>query len=83
MLLIWRQGRMGRSESRRDVRGLEDLRDLLRVEFGAQVFYIEARGTSGEEPLDSRLRFSPEDLTDEDFRWLTAPVRDEVRGVRL
>lgn len=83
MLLIWRQGRMGRSESRRDVRGLDDLRDLLRVEFGAQVFYIEARGAGSDETLDSRLRFSPEDLTDDDFHWLTAPVRDQVRGVRL
>ena len=31
---------------------------------------------------DSRVRVSPEDLTVDDFDWLTAPVKNEVRGVR-
>jgi hypothetical protein len=57
---------------------------LLAAEFGDRVFYLEARLPSGDqgEVLDYRLRFSAEDMTDEDLRWLTAPVQGEVRGVR-
>ena len=80
-LLIWRNGVDGPSETRR-VTDLEDLRDLVRVEFGSRITYVVARELDGlGETLDQHLRLSPDDLTDEDFRWLTAPVSHQVRGV--
>lgn len=82
-LLIWKTSRLNQSEARHSVRDLEDLIDLLRAEFSDRTVFIEARATDGtERALDSRIRVSPDDLTDEDFAWLTASVKHEVRGVR-
>lgn len=82
-LLVWKSGLNGFSESRYDVCDLEDLRDLVRAIFRGRLTYLEARRACGrDETIDSRLRTSAEDFTHEDFLWLTAPPRDEVRGVR-
>ncbi len=82
-LLIWKTSRFNHSETRHPVRDREELVDVLRTEFSDRMIYIEARGTDGSgRPLDSRVRVSLDDLTDEDFDWLTAPVENEVRGVR-
>ncbi len=82
-LLIWKTSRMVQSETRHTVRDLEDLIDLVRAEFSDRMVYIEAReNDSSGAAYDSRVRVSPEDLTADDFDWLTAPVKNEVRGVR-
>ncbi len=82
-LLIWKTSRMVHSETRHTVRDLADLIDLVRTEFSDRMIYIEAReNDSTGTAYDSRVRVSPEDLTVDDFDWLTAPVKNEVRGVR-
>ena len=82
-LLIWKTSRLNQSEARHTVRDLEDLVDLLRTEFSDNMIFIEARGTDGSPRAhESRVRVSPGDLTDEDFAWLTASVKHELRGVR-
>lgn len=79
-LLIWKNSRLGTSETRHNVADLDDLRELLATELGDRILYLVAR-SEDDETLDQRLRSSISDLTDEDFHWLTAPVAHEVRGV--
>jgi hypothetical protein len=81
-LLIWKSTRLAQSETRHNVRDLSDLQDLIRTEFADRMIYMEARETDSGDAMDSRLRVSPDDLTDDDFHWLTAPVKNEVRGVK-
>jgi hypothetical protein len=80
---IWKTSRFGLSETRHVVRNLGDLRDLLDSELRDRVLYLEARQLDdSDEVLSSHLRSSAEDLTEDDFRWLTDGVRSEMRGVR-
>lgn len=81
-LLIWKRGALSQSETRHSVRDLDDLRDLIRSEFSDRMIYMEARDSGSGDAIDSRVRVSPDDLTEEDFFWLTAPVKNEARGVR-
>lgn len=80
-VLIWKINQLNRSETRHSVHDLADLIDLVRAELSDRAVYVEARDGKGS-ALESHLRVSPDDLTDEDFTWLTAPVTSEVRGVR-
>lgn len=82
-LLVWKSNLNGFAETRYSIRDLEDMRDLIRSELRDRMLYIEARELDDRgETIDSRLRVSADDMTDEDFRWLTAASRDQVRGVR-
>ena len=82
-ILVWSQQGYGRSETRHVVSGLDDMRDLIATQLSGRLLYLEARAVDGgDEVLDSRLRIAVDDLTGEDYSWLTAPVRNEVRGVR-
>ena len=82
-LLIWKTSQFNRSETRVTVRDLDDLIDLVRSEFSERMIFLEAREGDGSGPAkESHVRVAADDLTDDDFHWLTAPVKNEVRGVR-
>jgi hypothetical protein len=83
-ILLWSDHQWRLSATRHLVRDLDDLRDVLASQLGGgRVFYLESRpADEADQVLESHLRFSIDDVTSEDFRWLTAAVRDEVRGVR-
>lgn len=82
-LFIWKTTRFGLSETCHMVRSLEDLRDLVASELRDRIIYLEARQADApDEIVSSHLRSSIEDLTDEDFRWLTTHVGREIRGLR-
>lgn len=70
------------SESRHFVADLSELRDFVASELNGQMMYLEARELDEAKTLASHFRLSADDLTDDDFQWLTASVRNEVRAVR-
>ena len=83
-LFIWKSTRDGRSEACHYVRNLADLKDLIETELRGRPFHLQARPTDDpDEIVDDRLRSSADDMTDDDFHWLTATVAGELRGIRV
>lgn len=79
--LLWTGSQLGRSETRHFAADLDELRELILVRLHGRVLYLEARGDSSE-TLDLKVRSSADDLTEDDFLWLTDAAAKEHRGIR-
>ena len=53
------------------------------MEFSNRILYMESRRSDiADQIVSSHLRSSADDLTEDDFHWLTATTPDELRGLR-
>jgi hypothetical protein len=82
-IFFWKSTRYGLAETRHVVGNLADLRETIAMEFSNRILYMESRRSDiADQIVSSHLRSSADDLTEDDFHWLTATTPDELRGLR-